>query len=515
MKTQTKRELLICIMVVAVAARLIGFGEYPGGLTVDEAYAGYEAWSLLNYGMDSWGYSFPVYLTTWGSGMSALNSYLMIPFIAVGGLNKVTMRMPQVLIGILTVYVFYLFVKEISDEKKALISAALLAISPWHVITTRYGMDANMAPGLLVFSAYFFLKALSNKKYMIPSAILYGMSLYTYATIWIFVPVLLWGWGLYALKHKKIKIGKELVLAIVILAVTALPLMLFVLINIGVIPEIRTKFLSIPKLVVFRGDELAPDSVLWNAKSLIKLCLTQNDGLIWNVIPGYGVFYLISLPFGMIGAWRYIVLSYRNLKSRTFGYEGMILFWIIVSIGTGIAQGVNVNKINSIHIPILILIVEGIAYLTDNMKRTGGYVIAALYLLCFAGFEVEYYTDYQQEISALMLEGAGEALEFAMDLYSEQDYEAVFLPNELRHSQVLFYTKWPTDEFVEKVQWQSYPERWLKADSFGMFRWRREEGSIRLSDENIYVFTKKEADLFEENGYQIKMFDNCGVAYIE
>lgn len=34
---------------------------------------------------DSSGYRFPVYLTAWGSGMNALNTYLMIPFMAVFG----------------------------------------------------------------------------------------------------------------------------------------------------------------------------------------------------------------------------------------------------------------------------------------------------------------------------------------------------------------------------------------------------------------------------------------------
>ena len=69
------------ILLLAACVRLIGIGTYPGGLHVDEAFAGYEAWSLLNYGTDSWGYHNPVYLTVWGSGMSVLNSVLMIPFI--------------------------------------------------------------------------------------------------------------------------------------------------------------------------------------------------------------------------------------------------------------------------------------------------------------------------------------------------------------------------------------------------------------------------------------------------
>jgi len=51
------------IFLLGLLARLWLFGEVPGGLNQDEAFAGYEAWSLLHGGMDTAGYHFPVYLT--------------------------------------------------------------------------------------------------------------------------------------------------------------------------------------------------------------------------------------------------------------------------------------------------------------------------------------------------------------------------------------------------------------------------------------------------------------------
>ncbi len=78
---------LCIIFIVAIFSRVILLGEVPGGIHADEAFASYEAYSLANYGVDSWGYHNPVYLAVWGSGMSALESYLMIPFVALWGLN--------------------------------------------------------------------------------------------------------------------------------------------------------------------------------------------------------------------------------------------------------------------------------------------------------------------------------------------------------------------------------------------------------------------------------------------
>ena len=75
------RLTIIMILMLAVASRAIGIGVYPVGIHADEAYAGYEAYSMLMDGTDSWGYHNPVYLTVWGSGMSVLESLLMMPFI--------------------------------------------------------------------------------------------------------------------------------------------------------------------------------------------------------------------------------------------------------------------------------------------------------------------------------------------------------------------------------------------------------------------------------------------------
>ena len=72
-----QKLLFILILILGIGARLWMSGDVPGGINQDEAFAAREAWSLLHYGKDSFGYSCPMYLMAWGSGMSALNTYLM------------------------------------------------------------------------------------------------------------------------------------------------------------------------------------------------------------------------------------------------------------------------------------------------------------------------------------------------------------------------------------------------------------------------------------------------------
>ena len=77
------RWLPLALILIGVLVRGWALGAVPGGLNQDEAFAGYEAWSLLTSGVDSWGYPYPCYLVAWGSGMNALESYLAMPFLQI------------------------------------------------------------------------------------------------------------------------------------------------------------------------------------------------------------------------------------------------------------------------------------------------------------------------------------------------------------------------------------------------------------------------------------------------
>ena len=91
-----ERGMLALLVLIGVLVRVIALDRFPGGVNQDEAYSAYEAWCLLHDGMDSWGYRFPVYLTVWGSGQSALQSYLMVPMIALFGMNLWAIHIPFV-----------------------------------------------------------------------------------------------------------------------------------------------------------------------------------------------------------------------------------------------------------------------------------------------------------------------------------------------------------------------------------------------------------------------------------
>ena len=159
-KIKNKRNIIVALFfIIAILTRLVFIGRIPGNgaLHSDEAYAGYNAWSLLHYGVDSEGYNNPVYFVTWGSGMNALEIYCMIPFVAIFGLNPVGIRMCLAIFGIITVIFFYKLLKDYASRNKAILGLAIIAIIPWHIMISRWGLESNFFPGFLLIAVYFLL----------------------------------------------------------------------------------------------------------------------------------------------------------------------------------------------------------------------------------------------------------------------------------------------------------------------------------------------------------------------
>ena len=88
--------LLLFFALTALLVRTYKFGRIPGGFNQDGAMAAIDALALADHGTDHYGMSFPVHLTAWGYGqMSALLSYLMVPFIKLMGLSPVSAGCPS------------------------------------------------------------------------------------------------------------------------------------------------------------------------------------------------------------------------------------------------------------------------------------------------------------------------------------------------------------------------------------------------------------------------------------
>ena len=163
-KKYLPKILIVLIILLGVFVRIFKIEEYPNALNVDEASAGYEAFSIMNYGIDRNGKFLPVFLVAWGSGQNALLTYLMIPFIAIFGLSTFAIRLPMAILGGISLVVFYYLLKRMTNKKVAIIGLIFLAICPWHIMKSRWGLESNLFPDLMLLSIFLIIKGLQDKR---------------------------------------------------------------------------------------------------------------------------------------------------------------------------------------------------------------------------------------------------------------------------------------------------------------------------------------------------------------
>ena len=177
--------------------------EIPPSASLDETSIGYNAYSILKTGADEYGVKFPVLLRAFDDWRPALYVYLVVPFVKIFGLTVEAVRLPSVILSVLTIAATYFLTKEfirrytliktpIHADYIALISAGLLAISPWHVYISRLGHESNAGLVFFVFGLLFFFLALRKKQrlpFLLVSFLSLAFSFYSYQSEKIIIPI--------------------------------------------------------------------------------------------------------------------------------------------------------------------------------------------------------------------------------------------------------------------------------------------------------------------------------------
>lgn len=508
---------LIIIMIVGSFVRLAALDWLPMGLHQDEAFSAYNAWSILHYGMDSEGYVRPIYYTVWGSGMSVLYSYLEMPFIAALGTTVTAIRLPQAILGSLSVLAAFFLGQEISDKWLGVALAAMTAINPWHIKQSRFGLDANLAVPMLLFGILFLCRYLNGKRRSIyPATIFLGLTLYCYAITWPLIPMLLVLTFLFY--RKRICFDKHLLLCIGILFLMALPLLLFMMVNYGLLPELRTSVLSIPRLARMRSDEFAFSQIAAHFKWVVAMLWRQYDDIWWITNEKTGAFYYVSTPFILFGLLLHVKTLWECIRQKKeFPLHFMLAVWFsamfIISCGI---EAAKFYKINCLLLVIVFYGAFGLVGLLKMLYRIKWLPAAAalVYLTCFGYFlytEIGYpivYENYGQSALSHML---WYRYEDALDRAKELTEEEISILN-LNYANVLLYSKLSPEEFQQAVAFSEDNPAFRKVISLGQFHF-----DVLPSEETkdwVYVFPYNIRDVFETEGYTIENVTECyGVAY--
>ena len=466
LKTINKKQLIIFLIIIIIAI-FVRIYEFPNALkevNSDEMMLAVNAKSIADTGKDINGISYPVYLLGFG-GQSVLLLYLIVLCIKIFGYSLFAIRLPLLIISIVSLVVFYDLIRRISKNNTiALIGLGLLAISPWHILQGMWALDCNILPHILLIAVYLlYIGILKKSRWTLYlSMVFFALTLYSYGIAIYFTPILLLALAIYLRRKKKISIP-DLIICIVIFSVLAMPIILMFAINI--LKTNESIFLGNITIPYYESLSRTDDMLFFSPNILVQLfinigftvlmILGEFDGCVWNSSLIFGTAYHITLVLVIVA----IIIKIKNkashihfalsdvFSSTTDSIQGtangdvnlqdnfprfLILSWLCTSIFTGIViNQTNINRLNTIWYPLIMLATFALYYFYNYFKRLEtnnengskkskiyAISIITIFIILFTSYLIYFNCYYANKVdmSICFSRGMYQALEYANTL---------------------------------------------------------------------------------------------------
>lgn len=476
LKNNFKVKILLALLfVLALFLRTYRLDRYPVGLLWDEAALGYNAYSVLKTGKDEYGSFFPIIFKSFGDYKPGLYVYLTIPFVMVGGLNELTVRLPSAIFGALTILLIFYLSLEADKEKNVLMAflvSFVLAINPWHLRFSRGAWELNIMVFELVLATYFFLKALNTtqKKYLVAAILSLILSLLTYQAAKFLVPALVGGLIFFFRKKILTDFKRETLLFLLAIG-TAFIVFNLVTFFSGGAGRLRTMSLfSYPRsveetqFILEQGDSVFDwtifhSSPIFFARSILGRYFNYFSGKFlfiggdWSN-PRNGILYqgVMLLPEAI---FLFLGLSVFLNGKRT-PWQNFLFYWLLIS---PIPAALTRDSISSVRafsmiIPLCFLTASGIFSLfkwadkrDDFLKWGTDIAVVGLYLIFFARMVDLYFLHDPKFNSEGYLYGYKEAMEYVKKVELSKNKVVISPKFGQPYIFYLFYTKYDPKEY--------------------------------------------------------------------
>lgn len=509
LKNLNRNLFFALILFIGIVSRAWMFGSLPPGLNQDEASSGVDAYSLLHFGVDRNNDTFPVLFTSWGSGQNALYAYLTIPFIAIGGLSPLMVRLPMLITGILTLPLVFYIGKRMAGDTFGLLSMLFIAISPWHIILSRWGLESNIFPFIFLVSFICLLKSSNNNYWFILGCFFLAISVYAYGTAYVVVPIMISCASLILIFYKRL-CWKTLLLGWFVLVLVAMPIILYVVINTIQLSSIHLGPVTIPRLpsearyeamaVVFHSNML--DEIKSNAINSLEILVYQTDHLIWNVFEPYGYFYSYTLPLAIIGVLGLLPLPNSKNNPEKF----LFLAWLLACFPVGVLQVTNINRINILFMPLIICMAIPVFWLSKRFK-TGTILAICILLMFFFDFTRDYHSEkYRSQANTDFFSGLIPALDFVQQ--SDKVSPVCVTGNvNMPYIFVLFTEKMNPASYRNNIEYVDSSQPFRQVSKLGRYTFGLE--NCPLEQNTIYVLASGELPpIYEDFTQKSNLFGN-------
>ncbi|MCR4264366.1 MAG: phospholipid carrier-dependent glycosyltransferase [Candidatus Roizmanbacteria bacterium] len=507
MKKRT--TIFIGIVLIAIFLRFWQLGAVPVSLNWDEVALGYNAVSVMQTGRDEFGQEYPILLRSYDDYKPAFYMYLVMPFISLFGLSEVAVRSPSAVAGVVAVMLTYFLVKELTRDKwLSLLTAFLLAISPWHIQFSRAAFEANVSLMFTLAGIVLFLKSVRNSIYLIPASIFFSLTYYTYQSAKVFTTLLV---GLLIALYWKelVKIDRVRIVSVILFVLLSVPFFWVTLTNpdallraqgVSVFTEENPRY---AKSITRIADSYERNDVIGlvlNNRRVVHVINVTNGYLShfdpeWLFLPGTqyrfqppgtGLLYLFELPFILIGVYALLFGTFsRKTKLLIFG---IIAFTpIAASITRDVPHPIRVlTFLPMFQLVTAVGIISVASWLGKKrpVVRWGGYtLIAAISLLNITQYIDSYFIQYNRIGSTVWQYGYKEATDKVKEL--ENKYDKVIFSNieplEQSYMFFLFYSQYSPADYLE--QGGTVSGGFAEPHAFGKYEFR----PITAADKSAHI----------------------------
>ena len=501
---RNNRFLAAVLLVLFLFVHLYALDELPGGLNIDEVATAYDAWSLVNYGVDRHLDPFPVYPTNYGDGQSPLYGWMLAGLIALTGtINTFIIRLPAALFGLILMTFGALTAHEVLGKKhpKAWFAFGMFyLVCPYFTMAARFGLDCNLLTGMSTAFLYTVIRAAKSGKtrWYVLAGVAAALTLYTYAVSYMIVALFLLLSLAYLARVKLLK-WKNILAAAVPLVLIAWPLVAVVIINVFDLSEV-TLFgkITLNKPTFYRAGDFTLRDPLGGLLKALKSTLMYDDRTS-NTVPLFWTMYPITVPFALIGFIALLARGIRAVRTRAHDPAFFPLLWGILALFVGMmihsdSSMPNTNQMNGIFFAVALSAVTGVYtaldWLRGNVRRAAAAAVAAAYAVCGCLFFYWYFVKRNHE--ALFEEPLPEAVAFVREneaLNSREVYVAQYYPYYLYAARISPY------EFET-------PARGSYGDS-GNYHFNLTDFIPPYDEDGVYVIgLNYDASVFAEAGFQ-------------
>lgn len=474
-----KRFILIflgAIFLIAVLFRFINLNSYPAGLHVDEASLGYNGYSLLLTGRDDNRNFLPLYVDMFGDNRPSGYHFLTIVPIIIFGLTEFATRFPGALFGSISIFVIY-FLTQVLFKNRAisLLSALLIALSPWHIVLSRASAEAVVALFLIILGFALLIRGLqeNKNKFIFWGAAIVSLSYFFYHTPRVFIPMafLVFAAYLFPFWRKEFKaIRLKMLLVFIFLSGLVFCLVFFVrggtgrYSQVNIFNNFETKFyigqerqedgLSHSPVYVSRivHNKLTNFSRIFLDNYLNYFSgdfLFTKGGLpIWYSVPRMGLMYVFELPFLLFGI--YMLLNNKNRMQR------LPILWLIIA---PIVAAITMDDIPNINraivmVPALeIIVAVGIFNAVNHLQKKKLFYVGLATLLFLGNvfyFGHQYFVNAPMHDNWYRSDGFSKMMEIVNQNYTKYDAVVMSKTEGGIYPLVLFFSKYNPKTYQEE-----------------------------------------------------------------